>query len=112
MGKRPSFIEVAVERLSFLADDYGFVGPEIERPGDRIPAIDQVRYHRSDVSVEVTHVVGFMGENHIETRCRGKDGSGEGNWTTLGSNPARTGHQLRRALALQAQAIRSYLDLS
>jgi hypothetical protein len=112
MGKRPSFIEVATDRLSFLADDHGFVGPEIEQPGDRIPAIAHVRYHGSDVSIEVTHIVGFMGEAYVETRCRHKDGSGEGDWAVLGSNTAQTGYQLRRALDLQAQAIRSHLDLS
>lgn len=68
MGKRPLFIEVATGRLSFLADDLMFAGPEIELPGDRIPAIAHVRYHRSDVTIEVTHVVGFMGENYVETR--------------------------------------------
>jgi hypothetical protein len=112
MGKRPSFIEVATDRLSFLPDDHGFAGPEIERPGDRIPAIAHVRYHRSDVTIEVTHVVGFMGENYVETRCRRKDGNGEGSWAALGSNATHTGYQLRRALGLQVQAIRSRLGLS
>ena len=48
----------------------------------------------------------------LPTRCRCKDGSGEGNWAALGSDTARTGYQLRRALDLHAQAIRAYLDLS
>jgi hypothetical protein len=112
VGKRPSFIEVATDCLSFLPDDHGFAGPEIERPGDRIPAIAHVRYHRSDVTIEVTHVVGFMGENYVEARCRRRDGDGEDNWAALGSNATHTGYQLRRALGLQAQAIRSHLGLS
>jgi hypothetical protein len=112
VGKRPSFIEVATDRLSFLADDHGFDGPEIKRPWDRIPAIAHVCYQRSDVTIEVRHVVGFMGENYVETRCRRKDGNGEGDWVALGSNTTRTGYQLRRALDLQAQAIRSHLGLS
>jgi hypothetical protein len=62
MGKRPSFIEVATDRLNFLADSHGFAGPEIHRPEEGIPAITHVSYHRSDVTVEVIHVVGFMGE--------------------------------------------------
>jgi hypothetical protein len=28
VGKRPSFIEEATSRLSFLVDDQGFAGPE------------------------------------------------------------------------------------
>ena len=111
MGKRPSFIEVATNRLSFLADDHGFAGPEIERPWDRIPAVTRVRYHRRDVTLEIVHVVGFMGENYVETRCRRKDRGGEGDWMPLGSNTTHTGYQLRRAVDLQAQAIRSQLSL-
>jgi len=111
MGKRPSFIEVATDRLGFLADGHGFVGPEIERDGDGVPRAACVCYHRSDVTVEVVHVVGFMGENYVETRCRRKDRNGEGDWMTLGHNTTHTGYQLRRALDLQAEAIRSRLQL-
>ena len=111
MGKRPSFIEVTTNRLSFLADDHGFAGPEIQRPGERIPAVTRICYHRKDVTVEIAHVVGFMGENYVETRCRRKDEDSEGDWTPLGSNTTHTGYQLRRALDLQAQAIRSQLGL-
>jgi hypothetical protein len=111
MGKRPSFIEVATDRLNFLADSHGFAGPEIHRPEEGIPAITYVSYHRSDVTVEVIHVVGFMGENYVETRCRRKEGNSQSDWTTLGHNTTRTGYQLRRALDLQTQAIRSRLEL-
>lgn len=112
MGKRPSFIEVATNRFSFLADDHGFIGPEIERPWDRIPAVTRVCYHRKDVSVEIVHVVGFMGENRVETRCRRKDRDSESDWMPLGSSTTHTGYQLRRALDLQAQAIGSQVGLS
>ena len=111
MGKRPSFIEVARDRLNFLADSHGFAGPEIHRPEEGIPAITHVSYHRSDVTVEVIHVVGFMGENYVETRCRHKEGNNEGDWMTLGNNTTRTGYQLGRALDIQAQATRSHLEL-
>jgi hypothetical protein len=53
-----------------------------------------------------------MGENYVETRCRRKDENGEGDWTVLGNNTTRTGYQLRRALDLQAQALRTHLGLS
>ena len=109
MGKRPSFIEAATDRLGFLFDDRGFAGPEVERPWDRIPAITRVRYHRSDLIVEVSHVVGFMGEDYVETRCLRKDGGGEGDWIALGHNTTHTGYQLRRALDLQARAVCAYL---
>jgi hypothetical protein len=59
-------------------NDRGFAGPEIERPWDRIPAIARARYHRSDQVIEVSHVVGFRGENYVETRYLRKDGGGQG----------------------------------
>ena len=111
MGKRPSFIEVTTERLRFLQDEQGFAGPEIERPGEGIPSIARVGYHRDELTIEVSHVVGFMGENYVETRCRHKDGHSQGNWMELGNNTTRSGYQLRRALDLQAGAIRSHLGL-
>jgi hypothetical protein len=111
MGKRPSFIEVATDRLSFLANGHGFAGPETERPEQGIPAMTSVSYHHSDVTIEVVHVIGFMGESYVETRYRRKDAQGESDWMTLGSNTTHTGYQLRHALDLQAQAIRSHLKL-
>lgn len=51
----------------------------------------RVRYHRNDLITEVSHVVGFMGENYVETQCRHKDVRGEGDWIELGSNTTRTG---------------------
>jgi len=29
-----------------------------------------MRIHRDDTTIEVVHVVGYMGENYRETRCR------------------------------------------
>lgn len=97
--------------MRFLHDDQGFDGPEIEGPWDRIPAITRVRYHRNDLIIEVSHVVGFMGENYVETRCLHKGGGGHGDWIALGNNTTRTGYQLRRALDFQAQAVCSHLGL-
>jgi len=34
------------------------------------------------MSIEVIHVVGFVGENHVETRCPGSRRGGS--WTELG----------------------------
>ena len=110
MGKRPSFIEVTTDRLGFL-HGHGFAEPEIKQPWDRIPAITRVQYSSNDMTIEVSHVVGFMGENYVETRCRRTDGNGQGDWTQLGSDTTHTGYQLRRAVDRQAQAIRSHLGL-
>jgi hypothetical protein len=112
VGKRPSFIEAATDYFRFLVDDHGFAGPEIERPWDRIPAIAHVRYNRSNLTIEVVHVVGFMGENHVETRCHLKDDDGQRDWIALGHNTTHTGYQLRLALDLQAQAVRAHLALT
>jgi len=61
------------------------------------------------VSIEVTHVVDFMGENYVQARCRRREACGHGDWTEVGRNTTHTGYQLRHALDLQAQAISSWL---
>ena len=100
---------MVTDRLRFLLDDHGFTGPETEPPWDRIPAIARVRYHRKGMTIEVTHVVGFMGENYVETRCRHPDEDGNGDWLALGHNTTHTGYQLQRAIDLQARAVSSHL---
>lgn len=109
MGKRPSFIDAATNRLTFLVDEQGFLGPETEE--DSFPGITSVRYHRNDLTIEVAHVVGYMGENYVQTRCNQPDKDGQGNWAQLGRNTTHTGYQLRRALDLHADAICSRLGL-
>ena len=111
VGKRPSFIETATNRSSFLVDEQGFIGPETEK--DKfVPGISKVRYHRNDTTIEVVHVVGYTGENYVETRCREPGEDAQVDWTQLGRNTTHTGYQLRRALDLQAQALCSRLGLS
>lgn len=68
VGKRPSFIETATNRLRFLVDEAGFLGPATEK-GTLVPGISTVRYHRNDMTIEVVLVVGPMGEAYVETRC-------------------------------------------
>jgi hypothetical protein len=110
VGKRPSFIEQAASRLSFLVDDQGFAGPETtEWPQQPFPAVTRLRYHRSDITIEVAHVVGYMGENYVETRCRQRSDE-QGGWIGMGSNTTHTGYRLRRAIDLQADAICRYLS--
>jgi hypothetical protein len=109
VGKRPSFADVVSDVLQFLPAEMDFDGPEIEPAGDRIPSIAHVRYHRGDVTVEVVHVVGFMGENYVETRCRAQEADRRGGWTLLGHRTSHTGYQLRHAVELDALAIRSWL---
>jgi hypothetical protein len=111
MGKRPSFTGLAVDQFRFLAEQCGFTGPEVQAPPDRIPAVASVRYRRADVTLEIIHVVGFMGENYVEARLRDPAAHGGSDWTVVGQHTTRTGYQLRRALGLQERAIRSHLGL-
>jgi hypothetical protein len=109
--KRPSFIETATNRLRFLVDEQGFLGPETEK--DKfVPGISTVRYHRIDMTIEIVHVVGPMGESYVETRCRRETDDAQGDLTHLGRNTTRTGYQLQRALDLQAEAICSRLGIA
>ena len=102
---------MAADRLNFLHDEQGFAEPEIEPAWDRVPAIARVRYRRSDITIEVSHILGFMGENHVDARSRHLHGDGRGDWLALARITTHTGYQLRRALDRQAQAIRSHLGL-
>jgi hypothetical protein len=107
--KRPSFMDLASGCFRFLVDEHGFTGPELLAPGDRIPAVGHVRYHRPDMTIEILHVVGFMGENYVQTQYR-TAGAANRDWTKLGSNTTQTGYQLRRALDLQAKAVEDRLN--
>jgi hypothetical protein len=110
VGKRPSFIEEATSRMSFLVAERGFAGPEAtEWPQQAFPAVTRLRYHRSDITIEVAHVVAHMGENYVEASCRRKDDE-QGGWIGIGRNTTHTGYQLRRAINLQAGAICRYLS--
>jgi hypothetical protein len=71
-----------------------------------------VRYHRNDTTIEVVHVVRYMGVYYVETRCREPGEDAQGDWTQLGRNTTHTGYQLRRALDLQAEALCSRLGPS
>jgi len=111
VGKCASFIETATNRLRFLVDEQGFLGPETEK--DKfVPGISTVRYHRNDMTIEVVQVVGPMGEAYVETRCRRETDNEQGDLTHLGRNTTHRGYQLRRALDLQADAVCSYLGLT
>lgn len=111
VGKRPSFIETATNRLRCLVDEQGFLGPETEI--DKFVAgISTVRYHRNDMTIEVVHVVGPMGEAYVESRCRRKIDNEQGDVTQLGRNTTHTGYQLRRAVDLQAEAICARLGIT
>jgi hypothetical protein len=112
VGKRPSFIEEATSRLSFLLDDQGFAGPEsTEWPRQPFPTVTRLRYHRSDITIEIAYVVAYPGENYVEARCGRKDDE-QGGWIGMGRNTTHTGYQLRRAIDLQAAAICHFLSLT
>ena len=105
-------LPLAHECLRRAVPAQGFLGPETEN--DKfVPGISTVRYHRNDMTIEVVHVVGHMGEVYVETRCRREaDENGQGDLTHLGHNTTHTGYQLRRALDLQAEAICSRLGVT
>jgi hypothetical protein len=112
VGKRLSFIEAATNRLRFLVDEQGFLGPETEKD-NFVPGISTVRYHhRNDMTIEVVHVVGPMDEAYVETRWRRETDNEQGDLIHIGRNTTHTGYQLRRVLNLQAEAICSLLGMT
>jgi hypothetical protein len=101
-----TFADEAVKELDFLKSQYGFAGPEVERGGSRGTMVS-VSYRRGDVTIEVSLVFWYMGDEYVAT-ARVVDGRhGAVRRSELGHNTAHTGYQMRRALRLQAQAVRA-----
>ena len=76
---------------------------------DVYPLLRRVRYMRSDLAVEISLVLSYMGEEYVATHLVSEDDSGSVRRTEIGSRTAHTGYQMRRALDRQAEAVRRVL---
>jgi hypothetical protein len=100
----------AADRLDFLRTEYGFAGPEVVPDETGVyPLLRRVRYRRNDLTVEISLVLSYMGEEYVATTLVSGDRSGSVRRTQIGSNTAHTGYQMRRALDRQAEAVRRIL---
>jgi hypothetical protein len=63
-----TFVLEAADRLDFLRTEYGFAGPEVVPDETGVyPLLRRVRYKRSDLTVEISLVLSYMGEEYVAT---------------------------------------------
>ena len=104
--RRKTFVAEATARLEFLLREHGFVRPQVTQDGE-FPLMLSVRYHRSDLDVDVSLVLSYMGEEYVTASTVDADaGSTCVNRTEVGLQTAHTGFQMRRALDHHAEALR------
>ncbi|HSR84557.1 MAG TPA: hypothetical protein VLM11_10300 [Streptosporangiaceae bacterium] len=105
-----TFVAEAASRLEFLRAEHGFAGPEVvDDEAGVYPLMRRVRYRRDDVAFEITLVLSYMGEEHVDTSMVSEDESGSARRTQVKSDAAHTGYQMRHALERQAEAVRKVL---
>lgn len=105
-----TFVLEAATRLDFLRTEYGFAGPEVVPDETGVyPLLRRVRYKRSDLTLEISLVLSYMGEEYVATTLVSGERSGSVRRTQIGSTTAHTGYQMRRALDRQAEAVRRIL---
>jgi hypothetical protein len=61
-----TFVLEAADRLDFLRTEYGFAGPEVVPDETGLyPLLRRVRYKRSDLTLEISLVLSYMGEEYV-----------------------------------------------
>jgi hypothetical protein len=104
------FVQETANRLDFLHEEYGFTGPEtVADEAGVYPLLRRVRYERTDLAVEISLVLSYMGEEYVAAHLVSEDNSGSVRRTEIGSSTAHTGYQMRRTLDQQAEAVRRML---
>ena len=106
-----TFAQEAADRLGFLRTEFGFNGPETVPDETGVyPLLRRVRFRRADLAVEVSLVLSHMGEEYVAADLVTEDESGSVRRAELGRGTTHTGYQMRRALDLQARAVRRALS--
>lgn len=103
-----TFAAEVASRLGFLCADCGFTDPEAmhAQDDDAYPVLRTFRYRRGGIAVEVSLTLSYMGEEYVTAKLVSADGPGPARCSQIGQGTAHTGYQMRRALDLQADAIR------
>jgi len=105
-----TFASEAAERLGFLRAEFGFTGPvPVSGENGPYPLLRRVRFARPGLSVEISLVLSYMGEEYVAAHLVAEDESGSVRRTQIARGTAHTGYQLRHALDLQAHAVRRAL---
>ena len=105
-----TFVQEATDRLGFLQTEFGFTGPRVvpDETGVYL-LVRRVRFERADLAVEVSLDLSYAGQEYVTAVLVAADESGSRRPRTIEQRTAHTGYQMRRALDLQAEAIRKKL---
>ena len=102
-----TFAAEATKRLAPLMSEHGFTGPTIGETKQGMPRID-VRYIRGDDVVETSLALYYMGEEYVTTQMWRLDNVKAGR-VEVGTDTTHKGHQMRKALDRQVDALRDLL---
>lgn len=99
----------ASRRLAFLVDELGFTGPVIQNDDGPFSAV-AVSYSKDGVTVSSRLLLAYMGEESVITEIVTERPGAQRTTTTVGENTAHKGHEMRRALDKQSEALRTLLS--
>jgi hypothetical protein len=104
--RQRTFANDVADRFRFLTES-GFVAMPADAPSDlnRRPLSLRVIYVSPMSRVEVSLDMAFAGEDVVSTHLEAVSGRWE-----FGPNPARKGHEMRKALAVQAEQLATVLQ--
>jgi hypothetical protein len=105
-----TFVREAAGRLGFLQTEFGFTAPQVvpDETGVYL-RVRRVRFERADLAVEVSLELSYGDEEYVTAVLVTADDSGSRRRVEIERRTAHTGYQMRRALDLQADAIRKRL---
>ncbi len=102
--RRRTFLPEASRRFAAVLDGLGFGSPEVHGDPHSYPLALTVRFRRSDLTVTTTFKSLLGGEDCVATTLVSADdlvGSRD-----VGTDPALSGAQMRKAIDAQAAAVR------
>ena len=105
--REKTFAAETAHRFGFLVEA-GFVALPVELPEttDRLPRSTSVRFHGPIARVEVRLALAFAGEDEVATRVETVNGRFE-----FGPTTAHKGHEMRKALDVQARQVADLLGI-
>jgi hypothetical protein len=107
--RRRTFLPEASRRFAAVLDGLGFGAPEVHGDPNSYPMVLTVRFRRSDLTVTTTFNMYLAGESSVETSLVSADALV--GTRSVGSGTAQTGSQMRKAIDLQAAAVRRALTM-
>lgn len=104
-----TFGQEAAQRFAFLVHELGFTGPTHQDSTNTGHSVS-VRYAKGTTTVTVELVLWYMGEEYVSTEVTVQTTDATPMRTSIGTNTAHKGHEMRKALDRQSDALRGFLN--